>query len=237
MRPSTSGRSKREAFVKAIKSIEEGGDQEVGVQNSKPSPAPKKQQEPNKQSQSKKTTPQAANKSNNEGRSKRDAFWKAIKSLEEVGKEEQKTYFEPRLSSSAMAITPRTFVRCAPGDDGKRQRRIMPLLSNVTIEDDEGYESHSRVAAWPMECTKCTTTINNLKYFGRHMKEHWSSDKSCPICGAYFLSAYSNFATHLHTHLEEKNYVCKTCKKIFRQRKDAIKHQKHHQQDHQQDKE
>jgi hypothetical protein len=86
------------------------------------------------------------------------------------------------------------------------------------------HENQIQTDMWPINCIKCKVLLQNLDSFNVHMNDHWSDDKSCPVCGLLINSKRFNFKQHLKIHTGEKPFVCQVCSRAFRQKAHMVKH-------------
>lgn len=109
----------------------------------------------------------------------------------------------------------------------KKQKKSMSPNKSSIHEDNaavQAYETQLQDELWPVECIKCTAMIGSLESFNKHMNDHWSDDKCCPVCGLLINSKRFNFKQHLKIHTGEKPFVCKICQRSFRQKAHMVKH-------------
>jgi len=109
----------------------------------------------------------------------------------------------------------------------KKQKKSMSPNKSSIHEDNaavQAYEAQLQDELWPVECIKCTLIVESLELFNKHMNDHWSDDKCCPVCGLLINSKRFNFKQHLKIHTGEKPFVCKVCQRSFRQKAHMVKH-------------
>jgi uncharacterized Zn-finger protein len=108
----------------------------------------------------------------------------------------------------------------------KHKKSMSPNKSSIQ-EDNvavQAYETQLQDELWPVECIKCTAVVSGLESFNKHMNDHWSDDKCCPVCGLLINSKRFNFKQHLKIHTGEKPFVCNICNRSFRQKAHMVKH-------------
>ena len=89
----------------------------------------------------------------------------------------------------------------------EKAREVCKTISNCDMLEKED--------KWPMTCTKCDSFQANVHELTNHMKNHWSDDKCCPICGDMY---------HLMTHRGQRPFACKSCSQSPIQEGNLINH-------------
>lgn len=109
---------------------------------------------------------------------------------------------------------------------GKRKRGAKPA-SSVGIQSKKqksstfsgdvtiGNEGISMLYLPNLTCKKCDRQFSSLFSYNRHMIQHWSCDKKCPVCHLELFVAKMDFQIHLKSHSGEEQFTCYFCDQSF----------------------